>query len=165
MIRVGQLRRRTRRSEALPRALRRLAEREGEDLGDVRLVLQPVARFRATLTCDQLGRRGVPATAFLRSFDGRTLGRARAEKGVVDVRLPPGHYSLYVYGSGKQEIDARLFPFAVSSGEDARARPSPGFVAAESLAAEADVDVDPGREGGRERRQGRADAYGGQGCA
>ena len=107
--------------------------RAGEDLGDVRLVLQSVARFRATLTCDQLGRRGVPATAFLRSFDGRTLGRARAEQGVVDLRLPPGHYSLYVYGSGKQEIDARLFPFAVSSGEDARARDidiQPNWIAA-----------------------------------
>ena len=33
----------------------------------------------------------------------------------------------------------------------ARARPSPRFVAAESLAAEADVDLDPGREGRRDR--------------
>jgi hypothetical protein len=94
----------------------------GEDLDDLRLVLEPVARFRATLTCDRLGKHGVAATAFLRSFDGRTLGRVHADKGKVDLRLPPGHFSLYLYGTGKQDVDSRLFPFAVAPGEDARAR-------------------------------------------
>jgi len=93
-----------------------------EDLSDVRLVLEPVARFRATLTCDALGKRPVPATAYLRAFDGRRIGRFKADSGVVDLRLPPGHYQLYLYGAGEQEVEARTFPFAVSAGEDARAR-------------------------------------------
>lgn len=93
-----------------------------EDLRSVRLVLEPVARFRATLTCDALGRRPVPATAYLRAFDGRRIGRFKADAGVVDLRLPAGHYQLYVYGAGSQEVEARTFPFAVSAGEDARAR-------------------------------------------
>jgi len=94
----------------------------GDDLRDLRLTLEPVARFRATLTCDAISRRGIKANAFLRSFDGRRLGRARTDSGGVDLRLPPGHYTLYVYGSGSHDVESRLFPFAVASGEDARAR-------------------------------------------
>lgn len=93
-----------------------------EDLSKLQLVLEPVARFRATLTCDALGKERVPATAYLRSFDGRRIGRFKADEGVVDLRLPPGHYQLYVYGANKQEVEGRTFPFAVSAGEDARAR-------------------------------------------
>ena len=92
------------------------------DLSALRLVLEPVARFRATLTCDALGKRPVAATAYLRSFDGRRLGRFKAETGLVDLRLPAGHYQLYVYGADSQEVQPRTFPFAVSAGEDARAR-------------------------------------------
>ncbi len=94
----------------------------GEELGGLRLVLQPVSRFRATLSCDALGRSAVAATGYLRAYDGRRLGRFKADRGVVDLRLPAGHYGLYVYGADKQDVEPRLFPFAVSSGEDARAR-------------------------------------------
>ncbi|MFN3244556.1 MAG: hypothetical protein ACE37K_23825 [Planctomycetota bacterium] len=93
-----------------------------EPLGKLRLVLEPVARFRATLTCDALGKKRVPATAYLRSFDGRRIGRFKADEGLVDLRLPAGHYVLHVYGANKQEVEARNFAFAVSAGEDARAR-------------------------------------------
>ncbi len=92
------------------------------DLGALRLVLEPVTRFRATLTCDALGRRAVPATAYLRSYDGRRLGRFKADSGAIDLRLPAGHYGLYVYGADNQDVEPRLFGFAVSSGEDTRAR-------------------------------------------
>lgn len=93
-----------------------------DDLRALRLVLEPVARFRATLTCDALGRREVPATAYLRSYDGRRLGRFKADAGLVDLRLPPGHFVLHVYGAEGQDVESRDFPFAVAAGEDARAR-------------------------------------------
>ncbi|MCK5942899.1 MAG: hypothetical protein KAI24_13060 [Planctomycetes bacterium] len=104
-----------------------------DDLGDVRLVLEPVARFRAVLTCEQLSLRKVPATAYLRSYDGRRLGRFKADDGTIDLRLPPGHYSLYVYGASKQLVKARSFPFAVFAGDDVRARDidlEPNWIAA-----------------------------------
>ena len=87
-----------------------------DDLRALRLVLEPVARFRATLTCDALGRREVPATAYLRSYDGRRLGRFKADAGLVDLRLPPGHFVLHVYGAEGQDVESRDFPFAVAAG-------------------------------------------------
>ena len=96
--------------------------RPGESTDGLRLALQPVARFRATLTCDDLGLRGVAANGALCAFDGSELGCFRPQAGVVDLRLPPGHYSLHLRGGGDHLVASRRFPFAVSSGEDARAR-------------------------------------------
>lgn len=93
----------------------------GADLSNVRLVLEPVARLRATLTCDALGRQEVAATAYLRSYDGRRLGRFKADAGKLDLCLPAGHYSLHLFGAEGQDVEVRDFPFAVSAGEDARA--------------------------------------------
>lgn len=94
----------------------------GDELVGLRLQLRPVARFRAVLTCDELGARQVSATGALRSYDGRELGRFQADDGVVDLRLPPGHFCLHLHGHGKQLVASRAFPFAVAAGEDARAR-------------------------------------------
>ncbi|MFK7739673.1 MAG: peroxiredoxin family protein [Planctomycetota bacterium] len=93
-----------------------------DDLTQLKLRLEPVARMRATITCSEIGEREVPATCYLRSVDGRRLGRFHAKMGVVDVRLPAGHYSLYLYGAFGQEIGRREFAFMVTAGEDAKAR-------------------------------------------
>lgn len=93
-----------------------------EDVSKLRLVLEPTAHLQATITCNELGLREIPATAYLRSFDGRRIGRFHADKGKVDVILPAGHYQLYLYGAGGQDIGSRKFNFAVAAGEQATAR-------------------------------------------
>lgn len=95
---------------------------EKEDLSDLRLRLESAARLRATIVCTDLGKREIPATCYLRSVDGRRLGRFKADKGLVDLRLPAGHYTLYLYGAFGQEIGSRNFNFMVTAGEDAEGR-------------------------------------------
>lgn len=95
---------------------------EKEDLSDLKLRLEPVARLRATIVCTDLGKREIPATCYLRSVDGRRLGRFKADKGQVDIMLPAGHYTLHLYGSFGQEIGRRDFNFMVTAGEDAKGR-------------------------------------------
>jgi len=92
---------------------------EKEDLSDLKLRLEPVARLRATTICTDLGKREVPVLCYLRSVDGRRLGRFKAARGIIDLRLPAGHYTLHLYGG--QEIGSRNFSFMVTAGEDAKA--------------------------------------------
>ena len=61
---------------------------EKEDLTNLRLRIDRVARFRAAIRCNELGRREVPATAYLQSFDGRRLGGFKADLGKIGAYGP-----------------------------------------------------------------------------
>ncbi|MFK7739674.1 MAG: peroxiredoxin family protein [Planctomycetota bacterium] len=92
---------------------------EGGDFTDLKLELQPAARLRASVECTDLGKSEVSATGYLRADDRRRYGRFKADQGVVDVRLPAGDYSLYVYGTLRQEIGRCTTPLKIAAGEDA----------------------------------------------
>ena len=59
--------------------------------------LQRTARVHARLSSKDLGLEAVSAIAYLNSPAGSRLGQFAAEK-TIDLRLPPGAYSLYLYG-------------------------------------------------------------------
>lgn len=72
--------------------------------GTIAVQLQPQCMLRGTIICDALTRekKSIGWTNVVLYQDGRRLGQCSSREGTFEFPVPPGHYTLFVYGANVQ---------------------------------------------------------------
>lgn len=84
--------------------------------GTIAVQLQPECMLRGTIVCDALtqAKKSIGWTNVVLYQDGRGLAQCSSREGTFEFPVPPGHYTLFVYGANVQD---QYVPVAVVPGK------------------------------------------------